>query len=189
MAIKDYKTSSSNIILFIRGWKDKDRELIEKMMKAAEVNGWEIKDINTHEPSTFPPCKISIAFGPACGRIVRQSIQADHYFILPPLKQLYPIEQNVSYRKKAWKSLKEVRDLLQGKIDIVKDDWGYAILRVKDKRLCIYGKNKPVDKGNDIDVYLNEGDCKLLLDIYKAFKANSIAFGSSEDDNENNSSS
>ena len=190
MATEDYKISSSNVILFVRGEKPEDVELIKKMMKAAKIESWEVKDISTHEPSTFPPCKISIAFGSTCGRIVQQSIQADYYFILPSFTQLHPTEQNTSYRKKAWKSLEEVRDLLQGKISKIKDsDWGHAILRVEGKRLCIYSKKKPVDEENNIDVYLNEGECELLLGIYKAFKANGITFGSPEDDNESNSSS
>lgn len=183
MDIGDSQSSSCN--LYVRGEESGDRELITKMMKAIEVDNWEIRDINTHDISTFPPCKVGIAFGNTCGRLVQPVVKSDHFFTLPALKQLQPTKENTTHRKKAWKILEEIKDALQNKT--VSNDWGYAILRVEDKRLCIYSKNKPDEE--NIDIYLNENDCNMVLDIYKAFKASKITFGeqrSQENDNESN---
>ena len=51
------------------------------------------------------------------------------------------------------------------------DKWEYVLMDIGKKKVCIYEDNKPTLKNNKVDAYLSRDDCRLILAIKDAFKA------------------
>lgn len=157
--------------IYIRNEKPNDRDFISRMLEAAGIQDWELKDLAVHDVEDVVTDNVSLAIGTVTSRLVKDSVKS--LYVLPILSSLEDRPGNEIARKKAWEILKELKKILEGEIVQQKEyKWTYAILKQGDRRICVYtGPTRP-----DItaDSYISNSDVSKLLELQIALGSDKI---------------
>jgi len=164
----------------LRGEKTGDRDLVSRILSAAKIQDWELKDLDIFGAEALEECSIGVALGQTCGRLVEKKVKK--LFILPPIDKLKLDPSNEKDRQKAWKQVQEIAKYLENykpeeeksDTNFVDKSWEYVIMRISNKQLCIYEGVRP--SGLNVDAYMSRDDLKLLLNIKEALKADEVTF-------------
>jgi hypothetical protein len=162
--------------ILVRGLGPRDAEFLGRVMAAAKINEWNIRDVLVESLSKLDMMEVGIAMGKVCGRMVKDHVKK--LFILPTVKQLQPRDQNVRHRTDAWSKLKKVKDFLEGKQEDEESggSWRYATVHLPgQKKIIIYETVKP--QGVEADIFISKTDSKLLLKMKEAFRAEAVIIG------------
>lgn len=153
------------ILVYIRGETPEDREFIAKMMQAAQIDNWQLRDLDVYDPADIPT-DTAVAIGPVCARLVKQHVK--NLYVIPSLDKLKPSKENKDHRRKAWSVL---QDLANGAQPQTADD-ACAVLEVSGKKLCVYDQD---DVPNiEADAFMSRTDMRNLLKLKEAIGAESI---------------
>jgi hypothetical protein len=166
--------------VLVRGLGSGDKEVVTRMMHAADINEWKIKDIAVEDINKQEKVDVGIAMGSVCGRLVKN--HAKKLFILPTVKQLQPHEQNSKYRQEAWSKLQEAKKFLEEDhvVSEPSGNWQYATVYLPgQKKMVIYETEPPPSV--EADILMSKSDSKLLLRIKEAFRAEAVVIR--EEDN------
>lgn len=170
------------INIYVRGASGKDKSLIIKIMTVAQIENYEIIDLNTNSlPESFEQ-HIGIAFGKTTARLAGQ--YTSRVYTLPTLDKLDPKEENKIHRTIAWNIINDIKEvskqprIIQEKVEEVTEievlkEWEYIIMCTNGKRICLHKGTKP-HLESSIDAYLSKEDCRILRMVKEIFKAKTI---------------
>jgi hypothetical protein len=145
------------------------------MLAAAQIPEWVIIDLSRTDPESVPPCEHGLCFGSVCARLVTEYVVVDKLYTFPALSSLEPRQENKATRARAWALIQEVKRELDGEVPKDEGNGGdgfCVILKVDDKRICVYDGKKPDDI--EVDAFLDKESVRLLFKIKEAFKADEV---------------
>ena len=156
------------IRVYIRGATPEGTELIQKMMKAAQIEKWDVVDLNSIELS-LAPWHIGIAFGKVTGRLATKHTPYLH--ILPDLSKLAATKANAETRANTWMKLQDIKLEAEKPAPPDTKEWMWAILKRNDQRICVYEGPKPEVNA---DAFISRDDVSMLLKLTEIFKADIV---------------
>ncbi len=164
------------VVVYVRGISKKNHELVDKILTAVGLKDWEVIDLNTISPAGDIEEHLGIAFGKTSSRLAKK--YTPNVYTLPPFDKLVLCEENAEHRANAWALLRHIKQVAEAprKMEEAKStekNWEHVIMTIGKKQVCIYEGEKPRLE-SAIDCYLSRDDCRLVLAIKEAFKAEMI---------------